>query len=151
MVKKVKKYPHAFFERNTWNHRTKKLLPDYTIKYGKKGGFETAEEAEKAYQEHIKEFDRKMNMTFLEVDKEVTLKNFLLYWYVSIFSERVQSTTRYLVSYVLYGMLLPNIDEKKTEAGDSMEDGYFKIWITFVVLVMEDQDLPHTYIPIIKN
>lgn len=112
MVKKVKKYPHAFFERNTWNHRTKKLLPDYTIKYGKKGGFETAEEAEKAYQEHIKEFDRKMNMTFLEVDKEVTLKNFLLYWYVSIFSERVQSTTRYLVSYVLYGMLLPNIDEK---------------------------------------
>ena len=103
MVKKVKKYPHAFFERNTWNHRTKKLLPDYTIKYGKKGGFETAEEAEKAYQEHIKEFDRKMNMTFLEVDKEVTLKNFLLYWYVSIFSERVQSTTRYLVSYVLYG------------------------------------------------
>ena len=112
MVKKVKKYPHAFFERNTWNHRTKKLLPDYTIKYGKKGGFETAEEAEKAYQEHIKEFDRKMNMTFLEVDKEVTLKNFLLYWYVSIFSERVQSTTRYLVSYVIYGMLLPNIDEK---------------------------------------
>lgn len=101
MVKKVKKYPHAFFERNTWNHRTKKLLPDYTIKYGKKGGFETAEEAEKAYQEHIKEFDRKMNMTFLEVDKEVTLKNFLLYWYVSIFSERVQSTTRYLVSYLI--------------------------------------------------
>lgn len=40
---------------------------------------------------------------------------------------------------------------RKTEAGDSMEDGYFKIWITFVVLVMEDQDLPHTYIPIIKN
>lgn len=36
MVKKVKKYPHAFFERNTWNHRTKKLLPDYTIKYGKR-------------------------------------------------------------------------------------------------------------------
>ena len=66
MVKKVKKYPHAFFERNTWNHRTKKLLPDYTIKYGKKGGFETAEEAEKAYQEHIKEFDRKMNMTFMD-------------------------------------------------------------------------------------
>ena len=36
MLKKIKKYPHAFFERNTWNHRTKKLLPDYTIKYGKK-------------------------------------------------------------------------------------------------------------------
>ena len=66
-----------FFERNTWNHRTKKLLRIITIKYGKKGGFETAEEAEKAYQEHIKEFDRKMNMTFLEVDKEVTLKKLL--------------------------------------------------------------------------
>ena len=26
MVKKVKKYPHAFFERNTWNHRTKKII-----------------------------------------------------------------------------------------------------------------------------
>lgn len=99
MVKKVKKYPHAFFERNTWNHRTKKLLPDYTIKYGKKGGFETAEEAEKAYQEHIKEFDRKMNMTFLEVDKEVTLKNFLLYWYVSIFFRK--STVNYPIFSIL--------------------------------------------------
>lgn len=112
MIKRLKKYPHAFFERNTWNHRTKKLLPDYTVKYGKKGGFATAEEAEKAYQEHMKEFEQKMNMTFLEIDKEVTLKNFLLYWYVSMFSERVRSTTRYVVGYVLYSMLLPNIDEK---------------------------------------
>jgi len=27
----------AFFERNSWYHRTKTLMPDHTIKYGKKG------------------------------------------------------------------------------------------------------------------
>ena len=36
---KYKKCPHAFWERNSWYHRTKTLQPDYTVKYGKIGGF----------------------------------------------------------------------------------------------------------------
>ena len=39
MVKRTKKYEHAFWERNMWNHRIKILQEDYTVKYGKIGGF----------------------------------------------------------------------------------------------------------------
>ena len=37
----MKKKKVAFFERNSWYHRTKTLLPDHSIKYGKKGGFKS--------------------------------------------------------------------------------------------------------------
>ena len=35
----------VFFEGKSWYHRTKELQDDLTTKYGKKGGFETPEEA----------------------------------------------------------------------------------------------------------
>ena len=38
----------VFFEGKSWYHRTKELQDDLMTKYGKKGGFETPEEAEKA-------------------------------------------------------------------------------------------------------
>ena len=52
MVKRTKKYEHAFWERNMWNHRIKILQEDYTVKYGKIGGFKTAEEAEESYEKY---------------------------------------------------------------------------------------------------
>lgn len=112
MAEKSSKYPHAFFERNSWHYRTKILQDDYSVKYGKVGGFETAEKAEIAYQNHISEFNQKMNMQLLRLDKDITLKNYLLYWFSSIFSERIKETTRYLSSYVLHTFLLPNVDDK---------------------------------------
>lgn len=36
----------AFFEGSSWFHRTKLLMPDGTVKYSKKGGFQTEAEAE---------------------------------------------------------------------------------------------------------
>ena len=38
----------VFFEGKSWYHRTKELQDDLTTKYGKKGGFETPEEAERS-------------------------------------------------------------------------------------------------------
>ena len=49
MDKKSKKCPHAFFERGSWYHRTKTLKEDYSVVYGKAGGFQSDEEAEKDY------------------------------------------------------------------------------------------------------
>lgn len=110
MAEKTKKYPHAFFERNSWYHRTKVLQEDYSVKYGKTGGFKTAREAEEAYLKHIEEFDRTMKMKLLPQGKDITVKEYLVYWYESIFSERIESTTGYLTAYVLYAFLLPGID-----------------------------------------
>ena len=112
MATKSKKYPHAFFERNSWHYRTKVLQEDYSVKYGKVGGFQTAEEAEQAYRAHMEEFARVKEMRMLSQDKEITLKSYLLYWFESIYSVRIKGTTRYLSSYVLDTFLMPNIDEK---------------------------------------
>lgn len=111
MAEKSKKYPHAFFERNSWYHRTKVLQEDYSVKYGKIGGFKTAREAEEAYVKHIEEFDRTMKVKLLPQGKDITVKEYLVYWYESIFSERIESTTGYVSAYVLYAFLLPNIDD----------------------------------------
>ena len=46
----------VFFEGKSWYHRTKELQDDLTTKYGKKGGFETPEEAEKSYWEYEKRY-----------------------------------------------------------------------------------------------
>ena len=46
----------AFFENNSWYHRTKILQDDGSIKYSKKGGFATSEEADKSYRRHEDEF-----------------------------------------------------------------------------------------------
>ena len=39
----------AFFERGSWYDRTKSYDENFMVKYGKKGGFKTAEEAEASY------------------------------------------------------------------------------------------------------
>lgn len=35
MAEKSKKYPHAFFERNSWYHRTKVLQEDSVLNMGR--------------------------------------------------------------------------------------------------------------------
>ena len=109
---KSKKCPHAFWERNSWYHRTKTLQPDYTVKYGKIGGFKTDLEAETSYVEHMKEFERQLNVQFISQDENTTLKNYLIYWFETLFSERIKSSTKSLTAYVLYHFLIPHIDDK---------------------------------------
>ena len=48
----------VFWERGSWYHRTKALREDGTTKYGKKGGFATAEEAEASYQQYEAEYTK---------------------------------------------------------------------------------------------
>ena len=51
MKKKTQEKSVAFFERNSWYHRTKVLEDNGTVKYGKIGGFASQAEAEKSYWE----------------------------------------------------------------------------------------------------
>lgn len=111
MIKRSKKYPHAFYERGSWYHRTKILKDDYTVEYGKVGGFNSDKEAEDAYKHHIEEFDRKMKASLIRQNNDTTLKEYLVYWYQSIFSERIKSTTKCVAGYAIYNLLLPYIDD----------------------------------------
>lgn len=47
----------AFFERGSWYHRIRWYDEDYLVRYGKKGGFKTEEEAEENYAKYLELFE----------------------------------------------------------------------------------------------
>ena len=59
------------------------LQDDLTTKYGKKGGFETPEEAEKSYWEYEKRYQKKQrNLQIAKMQKtDVMLGDYLEYWF----------------------------------------------------------------------
>lgn len=111
-MKKSKESSPVFFERNSWYYRNKSLDEYGQVKYGKKGGFDSAEDARKAYEAAEKEFLTQKRKKVLEGKKrqEVMLKDYLIYWHEEILSQRAESTTLTLAAYVLYDWVLPNIE-----------------------------------------
>lgn len=112
MKKKTQEKSVAFFERNSWYHRTKVLETDGTVKYGKIGGFSSQDEAEKSYWKCQEEFNiqqRKWQLSS-KGNREVLFKDYLIYWFEEVFSKRVENTTRMVGAYALYDLIIPNID-----------------------------------------
>lgn len=108
----MKKKSVAFFENGSWYHRTKTFLEDGTTKYGKKGGFKTAEEAEESfalYNERFKKAVRDYQIAN-QIDKDILLKDYLIYWFDEIYCKRTATTSQNLGRHILYYLLLPNID-----------------------------------------
>lgn len=102
----------VFFENNSWYHRTKELLDDMTVKYSKKGGFQTPEEAEESYWEYENRFrdrQREFQVAYLK-NKDVMFGDYLMYWFEHIYSLRIETTTRMVGSYTLYELLLPSME-----------------------------------------
>ena len=102
----------SFFENNSWYHRTKILQEDGTVKYSKKGGFATSNEADKSYDQCEAEFKKAYRAYQIahQINTEIMLKDYLLYWFEEVFSERVESTTRMVGAYALYNIILPQLD-----------------------------------------
>ena len=89
------------------------LQPDGSVKYGKRGGFQTEEEAERSYYKYEEEFksaSRKYQMS-TKINTDIGLKDYLLYWFEDVFSERVENSTRMVCAYVLYELILPNMQQ----------------------------------------
>ena len=100
----------AFFYRNSWYHRTKELLSDGSTKYGKLGGFKTPDEAEKNYYICLKKYeDERRKYIVPKIDKEVLLKDYLIYWYENVFNTKVESTTSMVTAYTIYDLIIPNL------------------------------------------
>lgn len=101
----------AFFEGSSWFHRVKLLQSDGSVKYSKRGGFQSEDEAEASYYKYEEEF-KKATRTYqmsAKVNADIGLKDYLLYWFEDVFSERVENTTRMVCAYVLYDLILPNM------------------------------------------
>lgn len=101
----------AFFENGSWYHRTKVMNEDYTVGYGKKGGFKTQEEAEESYYKYENEFKLKSAGNILKLDDDVTFKSYLIYWFENIYSTRIETTTKMVGAYSVYKLIIPNIEE----------------------------------------
>ena len=101
----------AFLENGSWYHRTKVMNEDYTVGYGKKGGFKTQEEAEESYYKYENEFKLKSAGNILKLDDDVTFKSYLIYWFENIYSTRIETTTKMVGAYSVYKLIIPNIEE----------------------------------------
>lgn len=112
MKKESPQKSKSFFENNSWYHRTKVLREDGTVKYSKKGGFTTSQEADKSYDKCEAEFKKAYRAYELahKVNTEVMLKDYLIYWFEEVFSERVEATTRMVGAYAVYDLVLPYIE-----------------------------------------
>ncbi len=112
MKKKTQEKSVAFFERNSWYHRTKVLENNGTVKYGKIGGFASQAEAEKSYWECLEKFNTQQRKRQIsgKGNREVLFKDYLIYWFEEVFSKRVENTTRMVGAYTLYDLIIPNID-----------------------------------------
>lgn len=91
---------------------TKILLEDGTIKYSEKGGFATSREADKSYDQHEAEFKKAYRAYQLahQVNTEAMRKDYLIYWFEEVFSQRVESTTRMMGAFALYDLILPHME-----------------------------------------
>lgn len=101
----------AFYEAGSWYHRIKVLQKDGTTKYSKKGGFATAQEAEKSYKSYEKQYQDAYRAYHIRYSREFTFKDYLIYWHEDVFSPRVENSTKMLSGYVLYNLLLPQMTQ----------------------------------------
>lgn len=100
----------AFFERSSWYHRYKIVQDDGTVKYAKKGGFSTKEEAEESYKKYLEEYESKITNFRITIDKNINFSDYLKYWFENILTLRIEDTTRCVGSYIIYDLIIANLD-----------------------------------------
>ncbi|MBQ2879366.1 MAG: site-specific integrase [Anaerotignum sp.] len=100
------------FNGKSWGHNIK-ILDEYgNVSYSKRSGFQTPEEALRsaaAYKEKFQE-DLKSYQLRNKIDINMTLKDYLEYWFEEVFSKRVESTTEMVGRYTLYYLVIPHIE-----------------------------------------
>lgn len=70
----------AFFERGSWYHRIRFYDEDYIVRYGKKGGFKTPEDAEKSYYKYLQAYEEQKIRLRQQRDNSLELKQYLQSW-----------------------------------------------------------------------
>lgn len=102
----------AFYEGNSWYHRVKILNEDGTIQYTKRGGFSTAADAEESYKRYEEEFKNAYRRKVSASKKaDIGLRDYLIYWFEDIYSERIENTTRLVGAYTLYDLIFPCLEQ----------------------------------------
>lgn len=99
----------AFFERGSWHHRIRYYDEDLLVRYGKKGGFKTEEEAEKSYYQYLNVFEEQRRRLYQKKNVNLGLKEYLSTWLQD--QQHFEVATQNVYQYVLRQALpyIPNI------------------------------------------
>ena len=101
----------AFFYNGSWYHRTKILRDDYSIGYSKKGGFKTEQEALDSCKKMEAEFEAKRKALSVKNSANISLIDYLKYWFYQVEVPNISSSTRMVYEIVLNDLLTPNIGD----------------------------------------
>lgn len=107
----ARKRDSAFFEAGSWHHRLKVLKADGMTKYSKKGGFQTKEEAEESSRQYEEAYRKAYRAHQVSASADMLLADYLMYWLEQIYSAKIEGTTFRVANYVLYDLLLPNMNQ----------------------------------------
>ena len=109
VLKKGDRKGAATYNGSSWYHRYKELLSDGTIKYGKKEGFATAEEANESSKQYEQEFEKQARKQGLatKLDGTIMFTDYMKYYLEDILKPVCQPQTAVVYSYVLYRNLMP--------------------------------------------
>ena len=100
----------SFYEYTSWAHRYKVLTDDGKIVSKKKKGYRSEEESDTAYYIHDEEFKQKLKEYKELMNKDMTFKEYLVYWFEKIHCHHLKFQTEIIQSYVLYNLIVPNIE-----------------------------------------
>ena len=107
----AKEKSKAFFQNGSWYHRTKILRDDYSVGYSKKGGFETEQEALDSYKKMEADFENKRKALSVKNSANISLIDYLKYWFYQVEVPNISSSTRMVYEIVLNDLLMPNIGD----------------------------------------
>ena len=107
----------AFYEYSSWCHRYKTLESNGKVKYNKiKGkynkikGFETEDDAVESYYKYKELFEEQLREYYITVNKDIMFKDYIIHWYKNIYSERVTDNTKLVGAYIVYDLILSNVE-----------------------------------------
>lgn len=107
----AKEQSKAFFYNGSWYHRTKILRDDYSIGYSKKGGFKTEQEALDSCKRMEAEFEAKRKALSVKNSANISLIDYLRYWFYQVEVPNISTSTRMVYEIVLNDLLTPNIGD----------------------------------------
>ena len=99
----------TFYRCGSWYHRTKFLRDDFTVGYGKKGGYATAEEAEKGKIIMDKLFEEQKNNAFGK--RTVLLSEFLEDWFYNVQCNKISSACKMNMEHTLKQWIMPFVSD----------------------------------------
>ena len=107
----AKEQSKAFFYNGSWYHRTKILRDDYSVGYSKKGGFKTEQEALDSCKKMEAEFEAKRKALSVKNIANISLIDYLRYWFYQVEVPNISTSTRMVYEIVLNHLLTPNIGD----------------------------------------